>query len=161
MRDYYKPFNQVDLGTIRPDDFLKAAAKNQSISGRWGSQEVFGRGFLAVPTLFLKMYAKLNPPLSPAEAIFVLELMDHKWTTAHPFPSYKTLAERMNVTDKMVRRYAQKLEDKHYLQRIHRKNKTNEFDLTRLFQALQQIALSEQHYIKSGSGIDRKVRKGR
>jgi hypothetical protein len=160
MPVYYQPVNPMDLGTLRPEEFLKATAKNQSISGRWGSQEVFANGFLAVPILFLKSYAKLNPPLSPAEAIFVLELMTYKWTKDHPFPSYKTLAERMNVTDKMVRRYAQKLEDKHYLQRLQRKSKTNEFDLTRLFHALRQIALSDQSYINLSRG-SRTVRKGR
>jgi hypothetical protein len=136
----------LDSGRPRSTaDFVNAAGINQSLSGRWGSGEVFVNGFLAVPVLFLKSYASLNPPLTPAEAIFVMELMAYKWTKDHPYPSFEALAKRMNVTDKMVRRYAQKLEDKHYLRRIFRKNKTNEFDLSGLFAALRSIAVGQKY----------------
>jgi|SRR5229473_2038755 hypothetical protein len=44
--------------------------------------------------------------------MFILHLMSFKWSEQAPYPSYKTLAKRMGVTDKMVRRYAAGLEDK-------------------------------------------------
>ena len=136
-----------DLEPLRsPEQLIRTAGVRQTFSGRWGpSNEVFADGFLAVPTLFLKVYANLNPPLTPAEAMFVLELMNFKWGPAHPFPAYETLAERMNVTDKMARRYAQKLEDKHYLRRLYHKNKPNEFDLTGLFNALRSAAVGREY----------------
>lgn len=108
---------------------------------RWDGRDLFLNGYVPVPTLFLEVYAQLKPyPLSTPEAMFVLELMSFKWTKQNPFPSYKRIAERMNVSDKMVRRYAQSLQTKTYLRRMLRKNNTNEFDLSGLFEALQKVA---------------------
>jgi len=110
---------------------------NRSLIARWSHEDFFDKGFVATPVRFLEMYAHLQPhPLTPGEALFVLQLMSFKWTAAAPFPSYKRIAERMNVSEKMVRRYAQGLEAKSYLQRQVRKSKTNLFDLTGLFNAL-------------------------
>src|SRR5438105_4917224 len=75
---------------------------------RWGGNYIlFSEGFLSVPTKFLRRYASLNPPLSPGEALFVLQVMTFKWESAAPFPTYKRIAKGMGVTDKMARRYAQ------------------------------------------------------
>jgi len=49
----------------------------------------------------------------------------------------------MGVSDKMVRRYAANLEGKSYLKREARIGSTNTFNLTPLFQALQN-ALDEE-----------------
>jgi hypothetical protein len=112
---------------------------NRKLLTRWGGHdELFGKGFLGVPAAFLTHYARLQPyALTTSEAMFVLHLMDHKWTEAPPFPAYKTLADRMNVTPKMVRRYAAKLEEKGYLVRNTRIGSTNTFDLTPLFNSLR------------------------
>ena len=115
----------------------ESEAINRSLIARWNHEEFFDRGFVATPVRFLELYAHLKPyPLTAGEALFVLELMSFKWTEAAPFPSYKRIAERMNVSDKMVRRYAQNLEAKSYLRRQVRKSQTNMFDLTGLFNAL-------------------------
>ena len=98
-----------------------------------------------MPTLFLHHYAHLKPhPLSPGEALFVLHLMEFKWDAKAPFPGYKTLAGRMGLSDKMVRRYAQSLETKKYLNRVVRVGRTNRFDLTPLFDALSKAVDQEQ-----------------
>lgn len=118
--------------------------KYPTVSDRWGAaQNILCHGYVPVPTFFLEIYASLKPyPLTPAEAMFVLELMSHKWGKAAPYPSYKTIAKRMGVSDKMVRRYAQSLETKKYLHRVLRKNTSNRYDLTGLFQALDTAALA-------------------
>jgi DNA-binding MarR family transcriptional regulator len=134
-----------------PLDNFKSKSSDR-IAGRWTSEEVFCNGFLAVPTLFLQRYGSLKPyELTPSEAMFVLELMSFKWSSAHPFPSYKSIAARMGVSDKMVRRYAQQLETKGYLIREMRKNRTNRFDLTGLLNALHSLALREIEQVKSRS----------
>ena len=46
--------------------------------------------------------------------------MEYKWDERAPFPSYKTLARRMGISDKMARRHAQSLEAKRYLRRVAR-----------------------------------------
>jgi predicted transcriptional regulator len=109
---------------------------DRSFVQRWKHEGLFDNGFLATPVRFLELYAHLKPHLSPGEALFVLELMTFKWTADAPFPSYERIAKRMNITDKMARRYAQSLETKKYLKREKRKGQTNRFDLTGLFDAL-------------------------
>jgi predicted GIY-YIG superfamily endonuclease len=110
---------------------------DRSIAKRWNHQKLFDNGFVAVPSRFLQLYARLKPyPLTTGEALFVLHLMEFKWDESSPFPGYKTLAARMGVTDKMTRRYAQSLETKKYLRREARVGQTNRFDLTPLFNAL-------------------------
>ena len=78
----------------------------RSATARWGSHKnLFARGFLVVPHRFLEHYSLLDPPLSTGEALFVLHLMSFKWDRELPFPSYKSLAQRMGVSEKAVRRY--------------------------------------------------------
>lgn len=117
----------------KPEELGKS---DRSLVQRWRHEALFDNGFLATPVRFLELYAHLKPHLSPGEALFVLELMTFKWTADAPFPSYERIAKRMNITDKMARRYAQSLETKKYLKREKRKGQTNRFDLTGLFDAL-------------------------
>lgn len=128
---------QINVADESPT--LEITESARSFVKRWKHKNLFERGFLVVPTLFLQHYAHLNPhPLSPGEALFVLHLMEFKWDANAPFPGYKTLATRMGVSDKMVRRYAQSLEAKKYLRREIRAGQTNRFDLTPLFDALSK-----------------------
>lgn len=131
--------------TILDDEIAVSSIKKAStIVERWGrADNILCHGYVPVPTFLLEIYANLKPhPLTPAEVMFVLELMSHKWGKAAPYPSYKTIAQRMGVSDKMVRRYAQSLEAKQYLRRVLRKNTSNRYDLTGLFQALDAAALA-------------------
>jgi hypothetical protein len=108
-----------------------SATINRKLAVRWGGQEIlFARpeGWVGVPDSFLRLYARLKPyALTVGEAMFVLELMSYKWSENAPFPSYKSLAARMGVTDKMVRRYAANLEGKGYLRREARIGSTNTY----------------------------------
>jgi hypothetical protein len=121
---------------------------NRKLATRWGGQEsLFTRpeGWVGVPDAFLRLYAKLKPyALTVGEAMFVLELMAYKWSENAPFPSYKSLAARMGVTDKMVRRYAANLEGKGYLVRQARIGSTNTFNLDLLFAALAAALEAEK-----------------
>jgi len=121
------------------------AELDRSFAARWKHPELFSRGYLVVPTLLLHHYAHLKPyPLSLGELVFVLHLMSYKWDANAPYPSYKTLAKLMGVTDKMVRRHAQSLETKKYLKRVVRVGATNQFDLTPLFDALLKAVESRR-----------------
>ena len=124
---------------------------NRKLAIRWGGHTpLFERpeGWVGVPDAFLRLYAKLKPyALTVGEAMFALELMAYKWSENAPFPSYKSLAARMGVTDKMVRRYAANLEGKGYLVRGARIGSTNTFNLNPLFAALA-AALEEDKLLK-------------
>ena len=101
---------------------------------RWKHEELFKKGYVPLPVLFLHHYAEMKPfPLTSGEALFVLHLMEFKWDEQNPFPGYKTLAKRMGVSPKMARRHAQSLQQKHYLNRELRVAQTNRFDLNPLF----------------------------
>jgi DeoR/GlpR family transcriptional regulator of sugar metabolism len=71
--------------------------------------------------------------------MFVVHLMQFKWDEAKPFPAYKTIAERMAVSDKTARRFAVSLQGKGYLQREMRVAQTNRFDLSQLMAALVNL----------------------
>jgi hypothetical protein len=112
---------------------------NRSLAKRWGNHEsLLQGGWVGVPVAFLANYGTLMQfgGLTAAEAMFVLQLMAFKWSEEAPFPSYTTLAKRMGITDKQVRRYAKALEDKGFLIRTPRIGSSNSFDLQPLFNAL-------------------------
>ena len=118
---------------------------NHAYITRWEHEALFNKGYVVVPTQFLRHYARLKPyPLTSGEALFVLHLMEFKWDSKDPFPGYKTLAQRMGISDKMARRHAQSLETKKYLQRRMRIGRTNKFDLTPLFNALLNAVEKEK-----------------
>ena len=110
----------------------------KSIADRW-TKSLAKDGFVPVVNYFLDHYHELKPyDLTHGEAMFVIHLMRYKWDKASPYPAFKTLAERMGVSDKQTRRYAQKLETKNLLRREFQKGSPNKFDLSPLFRALEK-----------------------
>lgn len=132
---------------------LGGSHPTRSAAARWGdSKALFNQGFVVVPNKFLRYYASLKPEaLTAGEALFVLQLMSFKWDRELPFPSYKTIAKRMGITDKMARRYAQSLDKKGYLRRQYQQKATNRFDLTGLFDALSEQGLQDDNDDSSSS----------
>lgn len=115
------------------------------LAKRWGGHDVLfskPEGWVGVPDAFLRLYSKLQ--LTVGEAMFIVQLMTFKWTANAPFPSYKRLAKRMGLTDKMLRRYAAQVEAKGYLRRQARIGSTNSFDLQPLFDALAAALQAER-----------------
>ncbi|WP_414676461.1 helix-turn-helix domain-containing protein [Longimicrobium sp.] len=101
---------------------------------------------MAVPTTFLKYFGTLSPSLTPTEAIFVLEIMVYKWDERAPFPGYKTIAQRMGVSEVYARKLARTLQAKGYLKRQLRVGQTNVFDLQPLFERLAARAITEKQH---------------
>ena len=122
---------------------MDSAASNQvdaarhSIVDRWGGNEsVLTEGFVAVPRTFLRLAGTLRPSLTPAETLFIIQLMSWKWDERAPFPGYSTVADRMGVSVPYARKIARSLESKKLLRRQARRGQTNLFDLTPLFTKL-------------------------
>lgn len=111
---------------------------DRSHQARWGGyDQIFEDGYVPVPVTFLTYMAQMAPYiLTPAEALFVIQLMAFKWDKSAPYPSYSTLADRMGVTKGYARKIARRLERKGFLERVSRKGRTNAFDLTGLFEEL-------------------------
>jgi DNA-binding MarR family transcriptional regulator len=117
--------------------------KRRTVADRW-TPALTRSGHVPIVRTFLRSYSRLKPaPITVGEAMFIVHLMDFKWDGEAPFPGYKTLGKYMGVSDKMARRHAQSLEVKGYLVREMRVSRTNKFDLTPLFKALER-ALTEK-----------------
>jgi hypothetical protein len=112
--------------------------KPRDVQTRWGGEALMlSRGFVGVPVLFLETFAALTPyRLNPAEAVFVISLMAHKWDERAPFPGYKRIAKWMGKSESYARKLARDLETKGLLRRVERSGYTNEFDLSPLFAAV-------------------------
>lgn len=126
--------------STRKTHVAKKAVVSHDLVTRWGGDKaVMHEGFVAVPTAFLKYLATLGGfGLTPAEALFVLEIMAFKWDAGAPFPSYKTLATRMGVSPAYVRKLARNLEEKKFIRRVERTGTTNKFELQPLFDVLAE-----------------------
>lgn len=105
-----------------------------SVVERWGGYEaILAEGFVPVPRVFLRFAEKV---LTPAETLFVIQLMSWKWDASAPFPGYGAIAERMGLSVAYTRKIARSLEGKNLLRRQVRRGQTNLFDLTPLFRRL-------------------------
>lgn len=138
----------------------KRAETRRELATRWGEHSCFFReGWVGVPVSFLCRYGSPKMPasgLTASEAMFVLQLMAFKWDNRDPFPSYHTLAERMGITDKQVRRYAQSIEKKGLLERTARIGSSNNFDLSKLFNALHALLKAERQQAKKVVSLPKK-----
>ena len=113
-----------------------AAQTKYTFDERW-APALKKDGHVQVSTFFLENYHRLKPyDLTHGEAMFVIHLMQHKWGADAPFPSYRTLAQRMGVSVKTARRFAVSLQNKKYLHREFRIGATNLFYLDKLIAAL-------------------------
>ena len=90
-------------------------------------------GITTIPTVFLDNYAKLG--LSHGEALTVIHCWRYKWDARHPYPSVKTLAEKMGVSRRQVRYYLASLKKKGFLVVIDRRPQTNLFIFNGLLNA--------------------------
>ena len=115
----------------------KKARAPRDVSARW-TEALTSQGWTPIADFFLDSYAKLDPPLTNAEAMLVIHLIRHKWDSAPPFPGFTTLARRMGISATAARAHARSLEKKGYLVREMRVGTTNRFDLKKLFTALEK-----------------------
>ena len=105
-----------------------------SVVERWGGYEaILAEGFVPVPRVFLRFAEKV---LTPAETLFVIQLMSWKWDASAPFPGYGAIAERMGLSVAYTRKIARSLEGKNLLRRQVRRGQTKLFDLTPLCRRL-------------------------
>lgn len=112
------------------------------VAERWTPP--LARQFCPVSSSFLRLYHRLRPAagvrgLNSTEAILIIHLMDHKWGEAAPFPAVETLAERMGVSDRAVRKVVARLEECGYIAREQIPGRSNRYRLDGLFSALEEL----------------------
>lgn len=110
---------------------------------RW-APELRRDGHVQISSFFLCNYHRLQPySLTHGEAMFIIHLMHHKWGIEAPYPSYRTISQRMGVSLRTARRFGASLEHKRYLHRELRTGETNLFHLDRLINALITLRSSD------------------
>jgi Helix-turn-helix domain len=110
---------------------------------QWGSECLFKGGYLAMPLIVFT--AKLDPPITEDERTLLLHLMWFKRDADAPFPANSTIAARLGVSVRTVRRRIASIEGKGYLRRIRPRgaeDQRNRFDLTGWFSALARACSS-------------------
>lgn len=109
---------------------------------KWG-KAVMGLGFCIVPSLLLRAQQRLK--VNPTQLAVLMHLADHWWDVDRkPYPSKKTLGERLGLGPRQVQRYIAELEAAGLVKRIertarHRGKLSNEYDLSGLVERLKEL----------------------
>ena len=133
---------------------------------RWG-KPLIDAGWVAFPSVFLQRQQALG--LDPLDVNILLQLADHWWERNNlPFPSKKTLADRIGVKPRTIQRHISRMESAGFVKRIERRhsnggNKTNRYNFDGLIRAAEpfaQEALKEREKRRHEKSA-RNTRKGR
>jgi len=136
----------------------KEAEDERTLTRKWGKGTV-ALGYTVVPSALLRGQARLG--IGPNELAVLLHLMDHWWRPVEmPWPSKKTIAERLGVSTKTVQRALVTLEEAQLLRRNERYHKTggrtsNEYDLRPLVERLKPIVADMEKAEKDGKATKR------
>jgi DNA-binding MarR family transcriptional regulator len=111
-------------------------AVQRVVGERW-TPRLAKTGWTPICDYFLKNCRRLK--VSPTEAMVIIQLMSFKWDAKAPFPSLKTIANRMGITATSVRSHIRNLEKRELLLRRMMVGTTNRFFLEPLFQKLEAM----------------------
>lgn len=131
--------NDTKVVPLRPKATSKAGLVSEQ---KWG-RKVMELGFCIVPSLLLRAQQRLG--LNPTQLAVLMQLCDFWWEEARkPHPGVKTLAERLSLSERQVRRYIAELEQAGLVQRIERHaghggKQTNIYDLSGLVAKLKEL----------------------
>ena len=121
---------------LRPLKATKASER------KWG-KPVMDMGFCIVPSLLLQAQRRLK--LNPTRLAILMHLADYWWdVNRKPFPSKKTLGERLGLSARQVQRHIAELEAMSLVKRIerkavHRGKLSNEYDMSGLVTRLKEL----------------------
>ncbi len=121
---------------LRPLKATKASER------KWG-KGVMGLGFCIVPSLLLRAQARLG--LNARQLAVLMHLADFWWNAERkPYPSKKTLGERLRLSPRQVQRIIAELETAGLVQRIERRaahmgKLSNYYDLSGIVKRLKEL----------------------
>ena len=126
MSDERKNSSGAVVIPMRPLTATKASER------KWG-KAVLELGFCIVPSLLLRAQRRLG--LNATQLSVLMHLADFWWALERkPYPSKKTLGDRLGLGPRQVQRYIANLEEAGFVSRIerraaHRGKLSNEYDL--------------------------------
>src|SRR5262249_14240099 len=119
------------------------ASEPGRLERRWG-QELIQAGWLGLPSVFLQRQNAFQ--LDPLDLNIGLQIADHWWEPDnHPYPSKRSLAERIGVDARTIQRRIARMEHDGLIERVPRRsahggNKTNIYRLTPLIEKAKPFA---------------------
>lgn len=119
---------------------------DRKVAERWTSE--LSKSWTPVSDFFLKNYHRLK--ISHSEAMVIIHLISFKWDAKAPYPSLKTVAKLMGLTDSSVRSHVRKLEKRGFLHRVKNEGYSNSYELEGLFDALESLTDDEDPKAKEG-----------
>ena len=106
-----------------PNVGKKDAASHERI---WGKR-VIGHGYTGVPSILIRSQARLG--INAVQMTILMHLLDHWFDPSRPpFPSKRTLADRMGVKSKTIQNHMRELEKAGYVQREVRRTAAGDFN---------------------------------
>ena len=106
-----------------PTASKKDAASHERI---WG-KKIIGHGYTGVPSILIRSQARLG--INAMQMTILLHLLDYWFDPSRPpFPSKRTLADRMNVKSKTIQNHMRELEKAGYVQREVRRTAAGDFN---------------------------------
>lgn len=120
----------------------KPSQKPDSAERKWGKR-VIEQGYSIIPSLLFRAQRRLG--LNATQLAVLLHLADYWWERDKlPFPLKRTLAERLNLSPRMVQRHIADLEAAGLVQRIPQRaasggNRANRYDLQGLVARLEEL----------------------
>lgn len=128
----------ADAAKIIPIDAAKARRASER---KWG-KKVLERGFCIIPSLLLRGQRRLG--LNSSQLALLLHLADFWWDVDRkPWPSKRSLGERLNLRPRRVQTIVAELEKAGFVRRVkrsdHRGQRSNEYDLTGLVLKLKAL----------------------
>lgn len=130
--------------TAPGDAVPKKTDNTTTLEEKWGKVTMAQR-FTVVPSIMLQGQRRLG--INANELAVLLHIMEHWWKADDlPWPSKRTIAERLDVSEKTVQRAAAKMEKMGLIQRKDRflpnnnGRTSNAYDLAGLVERLTEIA---------------------
>lgn len=124
----------------------------QSALARKTTPRLAADGFCSLPTAFLAFCARLRgadgKPLNASEILLAIHILSFKWSEALPFPSIETLGARMGMNVRSIRKLLKRLEQAGFITRVQAPHRTNRYDLTGLFTAIEALMDEEAARVK-------------
>ncbi len=112
----------------------KTGTATREAGKRWSPHTVLQ--FTPVSDFFLEQYHHFQ--ITPGQAMFLIHLLSYKWDEAPPYPSMRTIKDRMGMSYGQIRNYADQLEELGCLRCEKRKGRTCIFHLEPLFERLEE-----------------------
>jgi len=118
---------------------------------------IASRGVAPIPTVLFRYQKELD--LTPQETFFVCNILTFRWTTREDgtTPSIKEMAKTSGISERTLRTYKNSLTEKGYLIVTPRFDGTgqltNAYDLTPLFEKMEQLLIAENNGEKFDDGI--------